>query len=341
MTNKKNILFVEDDAVDRMALERTLKENKNFNAITAKNLNHAIEILKDETCEVIIADIDLGDGCGIDLITKYPDIPVIIVTGSQDIEFAIQALRAGAYDFLVKDMDRTYIKMVTIACQQAIMRKTQELHLLQLTQAVEQNPSLILITDMNGKIEYANPKFQEITGYSDIELIGKTSKIFYSGQHDKEFYENLWNTITAGKKWTGEIYNKTKNDTFYWEFASIAPLCNSAGKITHFIKVGEDISAMKKAEAERLEKNRLQSILEIAGTISHEFNQPLQIILGYSELLKEKINSDDPTTVKQFESIVKNIHRMLETSEKLKNITKYKTLPYLDKWGIVDIHGEG
>ncbi len=333
----KTILFVEDDEVDRMSLERNIKKSNEFNFYSAQSMFKAREIISSSKIDIIVTDYNLGDGVGTDFIKNYPDIPVIIITGTNDIELAVQAMKVGAYDFLVKDFERNYLKMIAISCQHAIKRKNQEIFLTKLTQAVEQSPGIILITDINGIIEYANPKLTELTGYSREELINSSIKIFKSGYHINEFYEKMWNTIISGEKWTGELYNKTKNGNLYWEFASIAPLKNKEGKITHFVKVAENITESKKAEQEKIKAEKLQSVLEMAGTVSHELNQPLQIILGYSELLKEKLAENDKFK-KQLEHIISNITRIVEITEKIKNITEYKVKHYLDNTNIIDIH---
>ncbi len=125
-----------------------------------------------------------------------------------------------------------------------------------LYRAVDQSANAILITDKEGKIEYINPKFIEITGYHYAEVAGKKPSILKSGRHDDPYYQNLWETISSGKEWRGKIHNKRKNGTLYWEQASIAPIFNTRGQITHYVAVKEDITAQVEAE------ERLQSIVK-------------------------------------------------------------------------------
>jgi len=127
-------------------------------------------------------------------------------------------------------------------------RKRTEEERDKLSRAVEQSPASVLITDINGSIEYVNPKFTQLTGYTLKEVVGKNPSILKSGLQDEKFYNNLWETILQGKEWRGEFNNKKKNGEFYWEFASISPYRNRDGKVTHFIAVKEDISERKKAE---------------------------------------------------------------------------------------------
>jgi PAS domain S-box-containing protein len=130
-------------------------------------------------------------------------------------------------------------------------RKHMEDKLRQLSRAVEQSPASIVITDPAGDIEYVNPKFVEINGFTLAEVLGKNPRVLKSGDKGPEVYRELWQTITAGKEWRGEFHNKKKNGELYWESASISPIRDPAGHITHFVAVKEDITARKQIEAER------------------------------------------------------------------------------------------
>ena len=113
---------------------------------------------------------------------------------------------------------------------------------------VNQSPASIIITDTNGNIEYVNPKFTSLTGYTAEEVKGKNSRILKSGHTKPEEYELLWKTITAGKEWRGEFLNKKKNGELYWEMVSISTIKNNQGEITHYLALKEDITKRKKAE---------------------------------------------------------------------------------------------
>ncbi|PWH16253.1 MAG: hypothetical protein DDG60_04420 [Anaerolineae bacterium] len=112
-------------------------------------------------------------------------------------------------------------------------------------QAIEQSGNSIVITDAQGRIEYVNPFFEKITGYSIHEALGKNSSFLKSGQQSQEFYRRLWKTITSGEIWQGEFLNRRKDGTLYWEFATIAPVKDEEGKIRHFVAIKEDITAQK------------------------------------------------------------------------------------------------
>ena len=132
-------------------------------------------------------------------------------------------------------------------------RKQAEEELRKLSRAVEQSNTSIVITDPDGTIEYVNPYFSELTGYTFEETVGQNPRILQSGITDETVYEDLWKTITEGKEWRGEFCNKKKNDELYWESASISPIMDSSGKITHFVAVKTDITARKQAEQDLIE----------------------------------------------------------------------------------------
>ena len=129
-------------------------------------------------------------------------------------------------------------------------RKKNEDELQQLSLAVEQSPVSVVITDPAGNISYVNPKFTECTGYSADEVVGKNPRILKSGYSTPDVYHGMWATIKAGKTWHGEFCNKKKNGEIYWEAATITPITNRAGGITHFLAVKEDITERRRAEKE-------------------------------------------------------------------------------------------
>jgi PAS domain S-box-containing protein len=125
-------------------------------------------------------------------------------------------------------------------------RKRAAANLRNLSRAIEASRATVVITDMDGAIEYANPAFTWITGYTLEEALGRNPRVLKSGVHPPEFYETMWNTILAGNVWEGEMCNKRKNGTLYWELASISPVRSSTGEISHFVAVKEDITEKRR-----------------------------------------------------------------------------------------------
>ncbi|HOL47829.1 MAG TPA: PAS domain S-box protein [bacterium] len=162
-----------------------------------------------------------------------------------------------------------------------------------LIKALEQSSNVIVITDINGNIEYVNPAFEKLTGYRVDEAIGKNPRILKSGYHDNEFYKILWNTIKSGAVWEGEFLNLKKDGTKFWEAATITPVKNEKNEIVNFICVKEDITKRKElidllniAKEKADEANRLKS--EFLANMSHEIRTPMNAILGFTDILLEE-----------------------------------------------------
>ncbi len=119
-----------------------------------------------------------------------------------------------------------------------------------LKRAIEHSPISIIIVNTSGIIEYVNPFFTKITGYNEEEVIGQKPSILKSGMHDDIFYKNMWNTVLSGDVWQGEIFNKRKDGSFYWEQALIAPVKDNKDNIVNLIALNEDITEKKKQETE-------------------------------------------------------------------------------------------
>jgi len=136
-------------------------------------------------------------------------------------------------------------------------RKIVEKQLKKLSTAIKQSPSIIVITDLEGKIEYVNPRFSKITGYPSKEVVGENPRILKSGELNNRIYDKLWETIISGKEWHGQFLNKKKNGELYWESAAISPIFDESGNIINYFKVAEDITKRKKAE-----KQLIRSIIE-------------------------------------------------------------------------------
>ncbi|MBT3360608.1 MAG: PAS domain S-box protein [Rhodospirillales bacterium] len=148
--------------------------------------------------------------------------------------------------------------------EQTVSERTAELRTL--ASAVDQNPSGIVITDVEGCIEYVNPRFSEITGYAAEEAVGKTTQILKSGEMAPEVFEEMWKTILSGNLWSGLFKNKRKNGEIFWTSSSISPVADEDGQLTHFVGVIEDITEKLDVEhrvAESEERTRL--ILSSAG----------------------------------------------------------------------------
>ncbi len=140
-------------------------------------------------------------------------------------------------------------------------RREGEQQLRKLSRAVEQSASTIIITDTAGNMEYVNPKFTEITGYGFEEVIGQNPRVLKSGFTSNDENERMWQTITSGNEWHGELLNKKKNGELFWEYATISPILNESGETTHFLAVKEDITERKRADEEIRQRSEETSAL--------------------------------------------------------------------------------
>jgi PAS domain S-box-containing protein len=190
--------------------------------------------------------------------------------------------------------------------ERLVEERTRELN--KLVRAVEQSPLSVMITDVQGTIEHVNPAFCAMTGYLREEVLGKNSRILRSGETEQAKYAVLWKTILDGEVWKGELHNRRKNGELYWAAASIAPVSNNAGEVTHFVAMVEDVTELRIAEAElKASASRFQALFEASvdpflildGDRYTDCNQAAVALLGYgtkTELLARRPAELSPAT---------------------------------------------
>lgn len=164
--------------------------------------------------------------------------------------------------------------------------------------ALESTANGVVITDRSGNIVWANPAFTAITGYSLNDVLGQNPRILRSRQHPRSFYENMWNTILAGQVWHGEIINSRKDGRQYTEEQTITPVRNDRGEITHFVAIKQDITERKQLDQQFRQAQKMEAVGRLAGGIAHDFNNLLSVIIGYSEIVEERLKPDDPLRAK-------------------------------------------
>ncbi|MCA1755932.1 MAG: response regulator [Bacteroidales bacterium] len=331
---KIKILFVEDLPSDvELALRVIARENIPFTHIVADTEDKFREALENFRPDIVVSDYSMPafDGMSalkITLASGY-NIPFVMLTGSMNEETAVECMKAGANDYVIKE----HINRLPYAIIEAIEnnririeRDQAEKTLRLLSRSVDQSPVSIVITDSNGMIEYVNPTFSVLTGYSFDESIGKKTNIVKSGQHPEDIYRNLWDTITQGHDWSGELINKKKDGTLYWESVMISPIFDSEGEITHFVGVKDDITEKRqmveeltRAKEKAEESDRLKSAF--LANMSHEIRTPMNGIVGFIDLLQfPDLTSDERA---QYFSLVKeSTNRLMITIDNLMEISR-------------------
>ena len=255
------ILIVDDTPANIELLLGALEEEYELSFATSGR--QALTLLQQAPLpDLILLDVMMPEMDGYELnalLQQEPatrSIPVIFITAKTDIMSETRALTDGAVDFIHKPINtdvlrarvrvHVMLQQRTQALQQSLLdiRHAQEQLRIQ-SMALVQSPTSIVITDVNGIIQYVNPYFVEESGYSAAEAIGQNPKILNSGLTDKSVFEDMWHHLVAGEPWTGELINRRKSGEIYWEEARIAPVKNEQGVTSHYVAVKMDITEQK------------------------------------------------------------------------------------------------
>lgn len=274
--------------------------------------------------EEIIELINSGE---ITLVGTIPEVWVGVPLKVRDKVIAVMAVQSydnrDAYNKISVDLFEVIGNQLSLYLERNRAKEDAS----RLSRAIVQSPVSVIITNLDGEIEYVNPKFEKISGYTFEEVIGENPSILKSGIMSKEFYENLWKTILTGKDWHGEFYNRKKDGKYYWENVVISPIENNSGQITHFVAIKEDITEKKKMIEELISSKEKAEVSEKIKTeflaqMSHEIRSPLNVILSFVGLLKEdlaEIATND--MILSFESIDSASTRITRTIDLILNMT--------------------
>ena len=204
-------------------------------------------------------------------------------------------------------------------------RKRAEDELRKLSMAVQQSTASVVITDPQGNIEYVNAKFTESTGYTLEEVRGRNPRILKSGETSSREYRSLWETITSGGEWRGAFHNRRKNGTLFWERASISPIRDDSGAITHFVGVKEDITVQKALEEQLRQAQKMESVGRLAGGVAHDFNNMLGVITGHAEMALPGVDTSTPLYT-NLQEILKATRRSADLTRQLLAFARKQTV---------------
>lgn len=278
----------------------------------------------DSKIDLLIMDLNFPEnnifkGDNLDL-----KIPFVVLVNDDKQENLLSAIGLQSSDIWLRQSisKKRIINFVTKVIDQKIRHDELE----QFKSVLNHLPLSVVITDNKGNIQYVNPKFESVSGYSNSELINQNPRVLKSGAHDEQYYKDMWEKLTKGLIWEGEICNKNKNDQLYIERLMIYPYKNLQDQITHYIGLRIDDTDRRKAEA-------LKHIQELSGGIAHEFSQPLQVLTISLSMLETKMRGND-----LFARIQRMVSKIVDLVNNLKNITELKQQDYLDTQ-ILDLQG--
>jgi len=251
------VLFIEDNHLDQMAFKRFVDENDlPYDCTIASSVAEALQTLDSNQFDIVITDHALGDGTAFEILKSVKNIPVIIVTGAGDEDTAIKAWKAGAYDYLIKDLDQNYLKAITITVENAISHKMAKKKLQLLSGAVMSTDDSIYIADMQGKIIFVNKAFCNKYGYKEEEIIGKNNTVLWVGKQQTENTRSVFQTRTVGSSWEVGFYHKRKDDSIFPISLSRSTIKDSNGNDVAIVGVSRDISERILIEDELRSENQ-------------------------------------------------------------------------------------
>jgi PAS domain S-box-containing protein len=299
---KLRLLFVEDNRPDaELALKQLQKSGFEVTADIVQTAGDFRSKLASSPYDVILSDLALPNWSGLDALEILKqtslDIPFIMVTGTVGEETVAECLKLGATDYVLKDRPTRLPAAIRRALQEKALReerKRAEAERMRLMTAIEQAAEGLVITDADATIQYVNPAFSAMTGYSREEVIGKNPRILKSGKQDAAFYVSLWATLLGGQVWRGEMINRRKDGSLYTEKMSITPVHDEHGKMTHIVAVKEDITARKLLEEQFRQAQKMEAVGRLAAGVAHDFNNLLTIIVGYSDVMLDQFGADNP-----------------------------------------------
>ena len=288
-TRAVKLLIIDDSADDAARTIRALHElGFDPTCRIVAGLADLKAALKSEPWDAVLSEFTLAGFTGIEALqivrSTGLDIPFVILSATIDDEVAAAAMRAGASGCVMRNdfgrLDRTLERELKEVAMRAADRRTYaeaQQRIAKLSQAIEQSPAATMITDTAGRIEYVNPRFVQVCGYSSEELIGRTPSVIKSGLTPDEVYRDLWGTLKAGRSWRGRLQNRRKGGELYWEEELISPLRDEQGVIVNFIAVKEDITDRMHAhqalvESERRYVDMLQNVDFVAMMLDREGN---------------------------------------------------------------------
>ncbi|HKT88221.1 MAG TPA: response regulator [Candidatus Sulfotelmatobacter sp.] len=304
------VLLVGNHEEDFFLIREILERSREMLAADldhARSIDEARSVLRRHPYDLILFEYQTGDAEAIQLVSEFlhagVSVPFILLTEDADEKTIAEIIESGTWNCVPKSQldSATLVRTIrsTLALHSLEHEQQQaEESLRKLSRAVEESADTVVITDRDGTIEYVNPAFEKLTGYSREEACGRTPRLLKSGEQSLETYQELWKTILSGNVFRGILVNRKKNGDLYYVEESISPVRDGAGQITHFIANGRDLTERLRLEAQLLQAQKMDAVGRLAGGVAHDFNNLLTIITSYSELALDSIPKDSDLEAK-------------------------------------------
>lgn len=347
---KADIFIVDDESINIEMLQQLL-EIKGYAVRWSVEGQAALELLAENPADLVLLDIRMPEMDGYEVCEalkaneRTHHIPVIFISALDEIADKAKAFQSGGVDYITKPFHEQEImmrldthlslsnlrknlqKMVEEQTdellkaneeltREILVRRRTENRLNRLSVAIECADEDIIITDKNGVIEYVNPAFERITGYSITEVIGKTPRVIKSGRHDRHFYQSMWQMLLNKQIWKGRLTNRKKDGVIFKQEASIAPILDASGDISGFVSVKRDVTEQEKLKEQLIQARKMEAIGTLSGGIAHDFNNILAGIIGYAELALEEAAELRQETG----TIQKHLHKTLEAGNRAQKL---------------------
>lgn len=296
--NDNLVLLTIDDEESVRSSVAAYFEDCGFTVIQAADGAEGLEKIRTMKPDVVITDLRMPNVDGMEVVKSVKDLddnlPIIVLSGTGVLSDAIEAMRQGAWDYLTKPVaDLVELEMVVARAveraelikenrsyhnnlESLVRERTAALH--KVTIAVEQSANSVVMTDIDGNIEYVNPKFCQVSGYTKEELVGKNPRILKSGKQIDLYYAEMWKIISSGIEWQGEFCNLTKDGRQFWELCSIAPIKDENGIITNYVGIKEDITGRKIHEEQLYYQANFDALTGLPNR--HYFHKHLELQLA-------------------------------------------------------------
>ena len=301
-----HVLLVGSQEEDFFLIQEILDRNRSaLPAVLdhAGSLEEAKAMLQRGDYGLVLFEHETGDAAATKLLSEFLHtrgaLPFILLTEHADEKAVAEIVQAGAYDCMERSQLTGANLVRTIRCALSLhstqqQRQMAEQSLRKLSCAVEQSADAIFITNSKGIIEYVNPAFEMLTGYSREEVTGRTSSILKSGEQPPVLYREVWESIRSGNVGRSIVVNRKKNGEVYYVDESISAIRDGEGRIANFVSNGRDYTERLRLEAQLLQSQKMDAIGRLAGGIAHDFNNLLTIITSYSELALDSVASESP-----------------------------------------------